>query len=206
MKIGRQFGGRWCGLGLSAALMLALALPSAAAQHRPPNLPAQHPAQGGGKAENQRNDRPPNAGAGAAQNAHPNGNGAGTPRPNVQERWRNMTPQEKQRVLQNEERLRRLSPAQQQVLRDRAQVWNRMTPEQREHVRNDVLPRWRQMPAERKQAIRQRLRVLQNMPEYARNQRLNDPNFTRGMSDEDRSTLRDLSHLHVGGALEPPNE
>jgi hypothetical protein len=45
--------------------------------------------------------------------------------------------------------------------------------------------------------------VLQNMPESARNQRLNDPNFTRGLSEEDRSTLRDLSHVHVGGALEP---
>jgi hypothetical protein len=117
-----------------------------------------------------------------------------------------MSPQDRQRLLQNEDRLRRLPPAQQQVLRDRAQVWNRMTPEQREHVRTDVLPRWRQMPPERKQAIRQRLRVLQNMPESARNQRLNDPNFTRGMSEEDRSTLRDLSHLHVGGALESPNE
>jgi predicted Fe-S protein YdhL (DUF1289 family) len=124
----------------------------------------------------------------------------------VQDRWRNMTPQDRRRVLQNEDRLRRLPPAQQQVLRDRAQVWNRMTPAQREHVQTEVLPQWRQMPPDRKQAIRQRLRVLQNMPEYARNQRLNDPNFTRGMSEEDRSTLRDLSHLHVGGALEPPNE
>jgi predicted Fe-S protein YdhL (DUF1289 family) len=95
-----------------------------------------------------------------------------------------------------------MSPAQQQVLRDRAQVWNRMTPEQRNHVKNDVLPQWRQMPPDRKQAIRNRLRVLQNMPESARNQRLNDPNFTRGMSEEDKSTLRDLSHLHVGGAPE----
>ena len=101
-------------------------------------------------------------------------------------------------MLQNEERLRRLPPAQQQVLRDRAQVWNRMTPEQREHVRTDVLPRWRQMPPDRKQAIRQRLRVLQNMPEYARNQRLNDPNFTRGMSEEDRSTLAGFEPLACG--------
>jgi len=62
------------------------------------------------------------------------------------------------------------------------------------------------MPPERRQAIQQRLRVLQNMPESARNQRLNDPNFTRGMSDDDRATLRDLSHLHVGGAPDPPNE
>jgi len=99
-----------------------------------------------------------------------------------------MPPQDRQRVLQNEDRLRRLPPAQQQVLRDRAQVWNRMTPQQRAHVQTDVLPRWRQMPPERKQAIRQRLRVLQNMPESARNQRLNDPKFTQGMSEEDRPT------------------
>ena len=63
-----------------------------------------------------------------------------------------------------------------------------MTPEQRDHIRNDVLPKWKQMPPDRKQAIQQRLRVLQNMPESARNQRLNDPNFTRGMSEEDRAT------------------
>lgn len=109
-------------------------------------------------------------------------------------------------MFQNEERLRRLPPAQQQLLRDRAQVWRRMTPEQQQHIQKDVLPKWKQMSPERQQAIQQRLRVLQNMPESARNQRLNDPNFTRGMSDEDRATLRDLSHLHVGGAPEPPGD
>jgi Protein of unknown function (DUF3106) len=215
MKFEHQFGGWLCGLVLTAALVV----PCAAAQHRPP-APAPHsaprpspPAAPSARPpaghDNQRNDRPPNAGA--PQNApHSNGNTNGgrapaTP-PNVQERWRNMTPQDRRNLLQNEDRLRRLPPAQQQVLRDRAQVWNRMTPEQREHIRADVLPRWRQMPPDRKQAIRQRLRVLQNMPESARNQRLHDPNFTRGMSPEDQSTLRDLSHVHVGGATEPPGE
>ena len=213
MRLGRQFGGWLCTLGLGAALMV---LPCAVAdQHRPPPKqsapprsapPRSAPAGRAPTGENRRNDRPPNAGA--PQNApRPNGNGNGarvvTPPPNVQDRWRNMPPQDRQRVLQNEDRLRRLPPAQQQVLRDRAQVWNRMTPQQRAHVQTDVLPRWRQMPPERKQAIRQRLRVLQNMPESARNQRLNDPKFTQGMSEEDRSTLRDLSHVHVGGALEP---
>jgi hypothetical protein len=163
--------------------------------------------------ENRRNDRPPvvsrdnvgGAKGNGGQRFNPNRppQTAGPP-PNVQDRWRNMTPQEKQRLSQNEERLRRLPPAQQQMLRERAQVWQRMTPEQRDHVRNDVLPKWRQMTPDRRQAIQQRLRVLQNMPESARNQRLNDPNFTRGMTDEDRSTLRDLSHLHVGGGPEPP--
>src|SRR5712692_1049255 len=57
----------------------------------------------------------------------------------------------------------------------------RMTPQQRDHVRNEVLPKWQQMAPDRRQAIQQRLRVLQNMPESARNQRLNAPNFPRGM-------------------------
>lgn len=117
-----------------------------------------------------------------------------------------MSPQERQHLVQNQERLRSLPPAQQQQLKERAQVWQRMTPEQRDHVRNDVLPKWKQMPPDRRQAIQQRLRVLQNMPESARNRRLSDPNFTRGMSEEDKATLHDLSHLHVGGAPEPPSE
>jgi hypothetical protein len=215
MSLLRKFGEWRCRLGLVgrlalvATLMLPLPSPLVAAQRRAPAPKAGTQAM---PRQNERNDRPPNAGNGGSPNAprpnaprpnvETNGNRPSTQSPNTQERWRNMSPSDRQRVLQNEDRLRRMSPAQQQVLRDRAQVWNRMTPEQRDHVRNDVLPQWRQMPPDRKQAIRNRLRVLQNMPESARNQRLNDPNFTRGMSDEDRSTLRDLSHLHVGGAPE----
>jgi hypothetical protein len=206
MKLRSQFGewfsGRGWALVLSAALAVLLPLSSAAGQR----VPAKDRARVTGR----QNDRPPNAGSGVGNNGHPNVTEGRpkvtTPPPNVQERFRNMTPQEKQRLLQNEERLRHLPPAQQQVLRDRAQVWRRMTPEQRDHIRNDVLPKWKQMPPDRRQAIQQRLRVLQNMPEYARNQRLNDPNFTHGMSEDDRATLRDLSHLHVGGAPEPPGE
>jgi Protein of unknown function (DUF3106) len=235
MKSRCQFGEWWCRLGLSTTLGLMLTLlVSAGAMEakQKPNERANRPPAAERKVQPapRRNDRPPvvsgddnRSGNRSAKrpgnNLAPSGTGnaaerfnenrpprtAGPP-PNVQERWRNMTPQERQRLSQNEERLRRLPPTQQQMLRERAQVWQRMTPQQRDHVRNDVLPKWREMTPDRRQAIQQRLRVLQNMPESARNQRLNDPNFTRGMSDEDRSTLRDLSHLHVGGGPEPPGE
>jgi Protein of unknown function (DUF3106) len=198
MKRWRQLGSWLCGLGLAAALTV----PCAQAQrpkdrtHVPPK-PAHR--------TNRDNNRPPMP-AGGVNNQAVAPNRVATPPPNVQERFKNMTPSERQRVLQNSRRFNQLPPSQQQALRERAQVWNKMTPEQRDHIRNDVLPRWRQMPGDRRQAIQQRLRVLQNMPEYARNQRLNDPNFTRGMSDEDKSMLRDLSHVHVGGAPDAPNE
>jgi hypothetical protein len=116
-------------------------------------------------------------------------------------------PREQQnRIRQQFSQWDHMNPQQRADQNAKEQVWARMTPQQREHIKNDVLPTWRQMPPDRRQAIQQRLRVLQNMPESARNQRLNDPRFTEGMSDEDRATLRDLSHLHVGGAPDPPGE
>ena len=110
-------------------------------------------------------NRPPNARSesGRQPNFNPN-----RP-PNASNRPRTFSPEERQRLQQDERRFRQLPPQQQQ------------------------------------KAIRQRLGVLQDMPESARNQHLNDPNFTRGMSEEDKAMLRDLSHMHVG-APDPPNE
>ena len=154
-------------------------------------------------------NRPPNSNMNRAETSmRPNNNPNRPPSTYTPPKteFNNLSPQERQRVLENNRRLQNLPPEQRQELQQRAQVWSRLRPEQREHIRNDVLPKWQQLPQERRQAIQQRLRVLQNMPESARNQRLNDPNFTRGMSDEDRATLRDLSHVHVGGAPDPPSD
>jgi hypothetical protein len=120
--------------------------------------------------------------------------------------FNNLSPQDKQRVLSNNRKWQNLSPSQRQQVQERQQVWQKMTPAQQNHIKNDVLPKWKQMPPDRKRAIQNRLGVLKNMPESARNEHLNDPNFTRGMSEEDKSTLRDLSHLHVGGSADSPNE
>jgi hypothetical protein len=149
--------------------------------------------------------------------------GVGSPRPWV-DQMRSLPPQQRERVLQNSRAFQNMPPEQQNKIRQqfgqwdkmspqqrvdqqsREETWRKMTPEQRDHIKNDVLPSWRQMPQDRKRAISQRLSVLQNMPESARNQRLNDPEFTRGMSEEDKATLKDLSHLHVGGPPDPPSE
>jgi hypothetical protein len=179
-------------------------------QHTPPksqNRPPQHQ-QPKNAAKPQQNGGRPNSVPRPSPN--PNNNPNRPPSsynpPQPQRRFSDLPPQDRQRILENNNKYKNLPPAQRQELKDRAEQWNRLTPQQQSHIRNDVLPKWRQMPVERRQAIRQRLRVLQNMPESARNQRLSDPKFTEGMSDEDKATLRDLSHLHVGGAPDPPGE
>jgi hypothetical protein len=202
MRLGLQFGAWLCGLGLNLALLSPCVHAQAPSNNRPPARQQQpQPRVPQPREANRppRNDRP-------VGSYHPQGTQRGqnrrqqaaVPPPNVQERLRNMSPQDRQRLAQNEQRLRSLSPAQQQALRDRARVWQRMTPDQREHIRNDILPKWQQLSPVRQKAIQQRLGVLQNMPEPARNRHLSDPNFTRGMSEEDKQMLRDLSHQHVG--------
>jgi len=188
-----------------------------------PNTNANRPPQ---------NSAPPPSNFNAPNRPH-NGNGGnlnqrqqlgvGAPRPWV-DTMRELTPQQRDRVLQNSRAFQNLSPdkqskirqqfnqwdkmspQQQAAIRQNENTWRNLTPEQRDHIKNDVLPKWRQMPWERQQVIKQKLGVLQNMPESARNQRLNDPNFTRGMSDEDKAMLKDLSHTHVGGPPEAPTE
>jgi hypothetical protein len=164
------------------------------------------------------NGRPNESGAGLRPRQQV---GVGAPRPFV-DRMRDLNPQQRDRVLQSSRAFQNLAPEQQSRIRQqfnqwdrlnsqqradlraKEDTWRRMTPEQRSYVKNDVLPKWRQIPWERQQVIQQKLGVLQNMPEPARNRRLSDPTFTRGMSDEDKQTLHDLSHLHVGGAPDPP--
>jgi len=197
--------------------------PPANANRAPYNPP--HPNQGPHNNFNNGTNNPngPRNGAGANYAPTPRQQfGVGAPRPWV-DQMRALSPQQRERVLQNskafqnlspdkQSRIRqqlnqwdRMSPSQQADLRRKEDTWRRLTPEQRDHIKNDVWPRMKQMPWDRQQVIKQKLGVLQNMPESARNQRLNDPNFTRGLSDEERSTLHDLSHMHVG-APDPPGE
>ena len=197
--------------------------PPANANRTPYN--AQHPNQGPhnnfNNGANNHNGVRNGAGAGYAPTPRQQF-GVGAPRPWV-DQMRDLSPRQRDQVLQNSRAFQGLSPdkqsrirqqfnqwdnmpaSQRADLRQKEDAWRHLTPDQREHIKNDVWPRMKQMPWDRQQVIKQKLSVLQNMPESARNQRLNDPNFTRGMSDEERSTLHDLAHMHVG-APDPPGE
>ena len=171
-------------------------------QQRPPERQAQREADRNG-------NRPPQANSGrpygdARTNNNPNRPPSAYTQP--PRSFNSLNPQEKQRALENYRNYQKLPPAQRQQIQDAQRNWNGLSPQQRNHIKNDLMPQWRQLPPQRQRAIQQRLGVLKNMPESARNQHLNDPNFTRGMSEEDKAMLRDLSHMHVGGAPEPPSE
>jgi Protein of unknown function (DUF3106) len=199
-------------------------------QSRPPQRQSQGPKQqrqehtqqqqgaqrGRNERQNSGTNRPPNANTGRPPASDINRAGmmtgssnspnrppsAYTPPPR---RFNQLSPQEQKKVVESYNKQKNLTPVQRQEINRRIENWNKLTPEQKSHVRSDLAPKWNQMPKARQDAIQHRLEVLQSMPESARNQHLNDPNFTRGMSEEDKATLRDLSHMHMG-APDPPNE
>jgi hypothetical protein len=120
------------------------------------------------------------------------------------QRFRNLPPDQQARIRQRLQAWNRLTPGQQQEFRERQRVWEQMTPEQQGYVRQTLLPRWQQLPPERRQAIMQRLHQLRNLSEADRQIKLNDPSFVSGLNPEDRETLGQLAHLHVGMAPDPP--
>src|SRR3979490_3392298 len=122
-------------------------------QNQPPQRQQQQQEAQNGR-ETSGANRPPNSNANRTETApRPNNNpnrppSAYTPPPRKE--FNNLSPLERQKVLENNRRLQNLPPAQRQELQERAQVWNKLTPEQRQHIRYDVLPRWQQLPPDRK--------------------------------------------------------
>ena len=235
MKRRLQFGCLLIALGISAGIALPSAAqkreanrppqqqkqqsrPAPRQEHRQPPQESRRPQGGHPDVERSRNNAPLNrptepmskfggnrpsnvGGESGRMNINPNRPPNATGAQSRPRQYRDLSPAEKRSYDQYS----KLPPQRQQELRDAARAWGKLTSEQQNHIKNDVLPTWKQLPPGRQRAIRQRLGVLQNMPESARNQHLNDPNFTRGMSEEDKAMLRDLSHMHVG-APDPPTE
>ncbi len=164
------------------------------------------------------NPNRPNTNTNLAPRQQAGGNSAARPWVDT---MRSLTPQQRERVLQNSKAFQnlspdkqakirqqfnqwdRMSPQQREDLQQKERVWSQLTPQQQQHLKTDVIPKFNSMPWDRQQVIKQKLGTLQNMPESARNQRLADPNFTKGMSDDEKSMLNDLSHTHVGA---PPEQ
>lgn len=148
---------------------------------------------------------------------------AGLP-PKWMERLREMSPQEQERFLANNERFQQLPPERRDQIRKRLQQWNTLTPEQRadvrrreevwrqmspeqkRYIREVLLPRWQQLPPDRRQAILQRLRALNGLNEAQRGAKLNDPAFLQGLKPDEQTMLRELSNLRTGIPPELPQE
>ncbi|MGO9642101.1 MAG: DUF3106 domain-containing protein [Candidatus Acidiferrales bacterium] len=120
------------------------------------------------------------------------------------QQFQSLPPWRQQQIRQNLAKWNNLSPEQREEIRQRERIWEQMTPEQQDYVRNVLLPRWQQLPLERRAVIQQHLRALNGLSDSDREARLNNPRFLQGMSPDEQQMLRDLAHLRIGAGVEPP--
>src|SRR5258708_10607510 len=178
MRLRVQFAGCMLALGISAGLALPCAAQRPSNNDGPPRQQAQprqeqhqqgrqdRPVRGPSPQRERAYTPPPRNPAGNNSPAGPARAFGGGNRPrNASVRPRDLSPEERQRLQQNQRQFSQLTPQQRDDMRRRAEVWQRMTPEQQTHIKNDVLPKWRQIPPDRQGAIQHRLGGFHTSPD-----------------------------------------
>jgi len=171
--------------------------------------PASSVQPGGSSGANARAGTPRAAGAGAAAQQ------AGNIPPGMMNRLQQMSPEERDRWLQNNKTFQSLPAEQQAAIRKNFKDWDKlppekkanydrnadalaqMTPEQRNNLRTQVMPQWRTMTPDRRQEIKQRLNSLNGLSDAERNQKLNDPNFYQGLSPQEHNVLKQFGEYKL---------
>ncbi len=135
---------------------------------------------------------------------------AGMPRalagPTILDRLEQMTPAQRQRLLEKlpperrkrlEARLRAyesLPPAERERLRRQFDTFRALTPEQKQNARR-LFRRFMELPPGRRQVLRQEARRLGQMPWPRRQARMSSPDFESRYTPEERRILRALAAL-----------
>jgi hypothetical protein len=147
---------------------------------------------------------------------------AATLPPKFIEKLEDMSPEQRERFMQNNERFKNMSPQRQAEIKQHLQQWNNMTPQQRiqwreqqqalesmtpveqRYVRQEMLPQLRAMAPVQRQFLRQHVRQLEGLSDSDRDVKLHDPAFLQGLSPDEQKMLPYLSRLHWAGVVEAP--
>lgn len=125
------------------------------------------------------------------------------------ERWRQMSPQEKQELRNRYQRWKSLAPEEREELRKKFEIWRGMTPDEKKVIRRNFerwrnLPpqqqerlrerwdRWRNLPPERREVLRRRFQKLQQLsPEERRQLREQFRDLRQRLSPEEKRAFRE---------------
>ncbi len=133
--------------------------------------------------------------------------GAGEVTPEKLERWRTMTPAERERIRERYHRWKKLPQQQREKILERKRVWRELPEGQRRFLRQrreiyrDARPRekkaiekfvnrWKQLPPERRHGMRRDMADWQDLPAGERDRRLMDWPLYRKFSPDDRKAVR----------------
>ncbi len=133
--------------------------------------------------------------------------GEGSPSPDRLERWREMSPEERERIRERYRRWKDLPPEKRERIIERNRRWMKLPPEERGYLkeRRELLQgagpevravvrkffaRMRSLPPPARRLARRNLREWRSLPAEERDEAMRSWPFYRGLSGRERETLR----------------
>lgn len=148
--------------------------------------------------------------------------------PEKLERWRNMPPEEREKIRERYRRWKSLTPGQRERILERRRVWRSLPEASRSYLldRREIyrqagpgekraiekfVRRMRELPSDRRQLLRRRIDELRDLPASKRDERLMDWRFYRRLSPAERHAVNrflfsEPTASAPGGSREPPHE
>lgn len=142
--------------------------------------------------------------------------------PEKLDRWRSMTPEERERFRERYRRWEKLPPERRKSILERRQRWSELPEEQRRFLKQrreiyrnawpeekraieKFFRRWRQLPPDRRQTVRRNLAEMRVLPPSRRDERLMGwPFYRRLTPDERRAVNRFLFSEPSSGPMGGP--
>ncbi|MDH3238079.1 MAG: DUF3106 domain-containing protein [Deltaproteobacteria bacterium] len=126
--------------------------------------------------------------------------------PEKLDRWRSMTPEEREKYRERYRRWEKLPPERRKKILERRQRWSKLPEEQRRFLKQrreiyrnawpeekqaieKFFRRWRQLPPDRRQTMRRNLAEMRDLPASQRDERLMDWPFYRRFTPDERKAV-----------------
>ena len=103
-------------------------------------------------------------------------------------RWKNLSPERRNRILEHRQRWKRLPEEQRRFLRERREIYRSAAPEEKRAIEK-FFRRWRRLPPERRHAIRRDLSDMRDLPAIRRRERMMGWPFYRRLSPDERKAV-----------------
>ena len=102
--------------------------------------------------------------------------------------WKKLSPQRKERILDTRRRWEKLPEKEKRYLRQRREIYRNASPEEREAIRK-FFRDWKKLPPEQRRALRRNMEEWKDLPGKERDERLMQWPFYRKFSPREQSAV-----------------
>lgn len=104
-------------------------------------------------------------------------------------RWKELPPEQRERILERKRRWRELPESERNFLRERREIYRNAWPEEQKVIKR-FFQRWRELPPEHRQSMRRKFAQWRGMPASEREEQMMNWSFYRQLSPGEQQVIQ----------------